>query len=371
MSISTLVLILGLASLEFLVRKIKPQITYDEAIAMSRGYWRPSNFAPFTWKANLRYGDFTTNSLGYHSDEFLIEKPPTIYRVLVVGDSFVEGADDFHKAWPYITQTLLREDHNLEVINAGFYGGYSPDSYYAYLKAEGLALKPDLVVLGLYLQNDIADLKPNQWVRTESNGLPLQVVSNWRKVDGQGRQWDGIIPLRYRYPYLYNSHLWVLLANWLDRTAPFLFHPSDEARQLQENNFYNYLTFTDCIYKDEGCLPQLQPEFDKLLFVLTGIDKLLYSQDIPMLLVFETSKWQAKLMSNDSLADDNIYKLQRIISEYFQKNGLSAKLYDLTPEILSGNPIDYYKENDTHWNDRGNELVGQLVSGKIREIIDK
>lgn len=370
-ALSIIILAIGLTSLEILVRKIKPQITYEEALAMSRGYWRPSNFAPFTWKPHLHYGAFTTNSLGYHSDEFTTEKPPGVYRILVVGDSFVEGADDYHLAWPYVIQSLLRANNRkVEVINAGFYGGYSPDSYYAYLKTEGLSLKPDLIVLGLYFQNDIADLKPNHWIRTDENGLPLQVVSDWRKIDAQGRQWDGVIPLRYHYPYINNSHLWILLANWLDRKAPFLFHPKDEAKQLQDNNYWNYLTFTSCIYKSD-CLPQFKDEFDKVLFVLGGTAKLLKSQNTPLLIVFETSKWQAKLMGDDSLSDEDIFRLQGLTTDYFQKNNLPAQFLDLTPEILAGNPKDYYLETDTHWNSRGNQLAGELVTTKIQDIMSK
>jgi hypothetical protein len=106
-----------------------------------------------------------TNSIGLRDDETSVPKPDGTFRILVLGDSYVEGAqvmvgEPFTEvleralnARPEYPGRPLRYD----VLNAGVAGwGQAPQ--YLWLKQEGLSLEPDLVVLQFYPGNDIADL---------------------------------------------------------------------------------------------------------------------------------------------------------------------------------------------------------------------
>lgn len=365
------VIALGLFGLEMLVRKIKPQITYTEAVKKATGDFRYSSFAPFSLKPNVVRDKFFINSLGYRSDEFTVEKPKDVYRILVLGDSFVSSVEeDNANAWPKVMQGMLNKGNKkVEVINAGFHDGYSPDSYYAYLKTEGLNLKPDLIVLGLYLQNDVGDLGTNQWDKLDENGLPLKVSSDWRMIDSAGRQFDGFQPLRYRYSYLKESHLWILLANWLDVKYPKLFHPPDEAERYKFYMDWFGLTYSSCIFK-EDCFPKFAKEFDKLLMLLNGTSKLLEAQNIPFLIVFEPSRFQLNTMG-ETLTKDQTYSLQKKITGYFERNKLKAQFLDLTSDFLALNSMDYYLSWDTHWNTNGNYRAALVISGKVSEMMPK
>lgn len=366
------VMLLGLLGLEILVRKIKPQITYTDAVKKSTGDFRYNDFVPFSLLPNIKRGKFFTNSLGYRSDEFTVQKPDNTYRIIVLGDSFVSSMEDDNKnAWPQVMQDILNRNSNskIEIINAGFHDGYSPDSYYAYLKGEGLGLKPDMIVMGLYLQNDVGDLKTNQWNKLDSKGLPVKVTSDWRRIDNQGRQQDGFPPLRYRYSYLKESHLWILIADWIDRYTPWLFHPKDEAQRYSDLINWFYLTYSNCIFKPE-CFPKFSTEFNKMLKILKGTSELLHENNIPFLIVFEPSRFQVGTMG-EILPEEDVFLLQKTIVDYFRKNNLQAEFLDLTSDFRALNPWDYYLTYDTHWNTLGNHRAAQIVANKIQLMISK
>lgn len=103
-----------------------------------------------------------TNAQGLRADrEITREKPPGVHRVLCLGDSFTFGPFvDNHETYSAQLQGLLnaaRAD-SVQVINAGFSGWTLPDQL-DYLQEKGLALKPDLVLLQIYV-NDVRELAP-------------------------------------------------------------------------------------------------------------------------------------------------------------------------------------------------------------------
>ena len=70
---------------------------------------------------------------------------PGILRVAALGDSFVYGSEvNDSAAWPALTERLFPE---LEVLNYGV-GGYGVDQAYLRFCAEGMALSPQIVIVG-------------------------------------------------------------------------------------------------------------------------------------------------------------------------------------------------------------------------------
>jgi lysophospholipase L1-like esterase len=95
-----------------------------------------------------------TNSLGLREDEEVAEERPDV-RVLVVGDSHVDGVCDNADGFPHVLERALAEEHpgrSIEILNGGT-GGWS---FYNYLGAlEGWAeLAPDVFVVTVYGGND-------------------------------------------------------------------------------------------------------------------------------------------------------------------------------------------------------------------------
>ena len=100
------------------------------------------------------------------------------------------------------------------MINGGFAAGYYPDTYYLYLKNIGLDLDPDLVLLGLFIGNDIdyPTAGENEWTSVDADGLPLSIQNIGSTVDDGGYLVRSNPAGRYRYPVLRNSHLIQLAA---------------------------------------------------------------------------------------------------------------------------------------------------------------
>lgn len=114
----------------------------------------------FRLATNLRNLDFhgaslSTNSLGFRGTaEFPIPKPDATTRVLTLGDSFTfgEGVADA-ETWPAQLQSLLP---GIEVANLGA-PAYAHDQMFFALRDQGLALQPDVVIVGFYLSDKWRD----------------------------------------------------------------------------------------------------------------------------------------------------------------------------------------------------------------------
>ncbi len=94
------------------------------------------------------------NSKGLRDGEHSYDKPAGVFRILVIGDSFVFGAGGVEPSNRF-TDILQSSANNLEVINTGV-PGYGADQEYLYLKTEGLKYHPDLVIVCAFY-NDFSE----------------------------------------------------------------------------------------------------------------------------------------------------------------------------------------------------------------------
>lgn len=92
------------------------------------------------------------NSEGFRDKEISSEKNEHAQRILFVGDSFTEG---------YGVQEDERFSNRLiEMLGAGYEGinvgqlATNPDTYFDNIATFGIALRPDLIVMGIFLGND-------------------------------------------------------------------------------------------------------------------------------------------------------------------------------------------------------------------------
>jgi lysophospholipase L1-like esterase len=100
---------------------------------------------------NYQKGLTSHNSLGYRSDEFSLEKPNGVYRIVALGGSSTYDVNIKDNAAIFTAQLerLLREDYgyrNIEVINAGV-PGYNSWEILVNLEFRVLDLHPDLVII--------------------------------------------------------------------------------------------------------------------------------------------------------------------------------------------------------------------------------
>lgn len=152
--------------------------------------------------------DIKINSLGFRDLEFERQKGPGEYRVLGVGDSFTFGIGvPLEDTWVQVLEGRLgaAREGPVQVVNVGFAAdSYWPPGYQEWLLSDGIALEPDLVILGFCL-NDMGTwipmlsypvAEPEPWWGSFSAILTaLEVRSRQREL--KAHQLPGILMLDY------------------------------------------------------------------------------------------------------------------------------------------------------------------------------
>ncbi|WP_404307318.1 SGNH/GDSL hydrolase family protein [Neorhodopirellula lusitana] len=107
------------------------------------------------WRASTHGSSLTINSKGLRDREYAYEKPTSVKRILVLGDSFAWGYGVSDKEiFTEVLETRLEQSPTTwEVINAGV-SGWGTDQEYLYLLDEGFRYEPDIVVLAMFVVND-------------------------------------------------------------------------------------------------------------------------------------------------------------------------------------------------------------------------
>jgi lysophospholipase L1-like esterase len=108
------------------------------------------------------YGEFQAdvhiNARGLRDREIGYDNPSDAYRILVLGDSHIEGlavplAETFAKE---LETRLSGGDRPVEVINGGV-SGWGTDQEAIFYAIEGFRYQPDLVLLLFYIRNDVVN----------------------------------------------------------------------------------------------------------------------------------------------------------------------------------------------------------------------
>jgi hypothetical protein len=124
-----------------------------------------------------------TNSMGFRDREH-IQDPPRAFKIVVLGDSFVEGHGvPAESCFVSRLETKLKTEESIRgsvvvVFNFGI-AGYSPLLEYLLLKHRGLPLKPDLVILCYDMSDVQEDVLYARDAEFDSSGAPLKVNPSW------------------------------------------------------------------------------------------------------------------------------------------------------------------------------------------------
>ena len=103
---------------------------------------------------------WTINSLGMRDGEHPRSKPAGSFRILLLGDSFVQGhgvrLEDAMARRLEASLARAPRGRSIEVLNAGVFG-YSPLLEWLYLRELIQPFDPDLVIVGFFLGNDVGE----------------------------------------------------------------------------------------------------------------------------------------------------------------------------------------------------------------------
>ena len=131
------------------------------------------------------------NEMGLRSpDGIAYAKPTGVYRILVLGDSYVEALQvSLAESFPQqLAQKLAGAGLQVEVVNAGV-SGWGTDQQLLWLRNEGVKYAPDLVLLAVYPGNDFMN-----------NYMPLE-SANFGRVQKPYFELQGETLVLQGYPY--------------------------------------------------------------------------------------------------------------------------------------------------------------------------
>lgn len=310
------------------------------------------------------YGDPTPeiriNKLGFRDDEILQYKYANKKRILVLGDSFTFGMgvakDDIYLE---ILENMLNEhddEFSYEVINTGSIG-YTLDNEYLLLKEKGLLLNPDIILVGLFVGNDITEMRRHKW-KLDGDDL-VSIIDTKHYVDEENR-------LRYRGEEEPASYLWnFVYTRWQILTKKIgIYGDPNNGPTLTWPVFLE----TD----DEHGDPNLPEYWSKVESMLAAISKTTKENNAELLVfaipmdVQTNKKYWDKY--SEMYFDEEAWEKSRPqtrLKEYTNLMGID--FIDLLPYFREADDSKwmYWEEKDPHWTPEGNELAAEILFNKI------
>lgn len=312
-----------------------------------------------------------TNGLGLRAKREYGRPGPATFRLLVLGDSFTMGVRvEQDETYGQVLARRLTNgersptqspaqppapiDKDYEVINAGV-PGYNTQQALTYLRESGLALDPDLVVLGFYIGNDI----------TENFAAPSISVRDGYLQSGEAS--DGVLPAWLRRYLALNSHLYQLLwpyQRWLvDRS---LWVRTEQERLRRRLAIYaptsngpddsDFVALWEATRRQLAAMADIARERGVRVAVVV----------IPELVQVDAQQWQSTIRAVAS--GEETYRThwpnQRVVALCRE---LGLPVLDLLPVLAQAPPGEpLYFKLDGHWTRRGHEVAAVAIDAFLR-----
>jgi lysophospholipase L1-like esterase len=358
---------------ELALRLFKPQLTYSKLVELAGTYYAPSDYNTFQLKANYRGFEPSMEYPGRlvtittSSDRFRggSELDPSKQKILVLGDSYTFGVyvnDD--ETYPAILNKLVgKVSGRYQVINAGYTDGWETDQQFVWLRHNIKALQPTIVVLGIFLANDITGIDTQSWVDLDQDGLPNRWISKdlyvseggFIKNNVKGLSTVGVEPI-YQLPGLRESHLAILVGKALDKivnrfenrtpigyeeTSEHIFGHYTDAFLQKEAIFLNLLRAMKKLSNDNG---------SKVMVALLPANFMVEREKFDFL----TSKW----LSSKNRKSDSVYyaRLAKLLEQ------MDIPAVDIESEMKRSKLGPFFPANgEVHFNPKGHQFTAERL----------
>jgi hypothetical protein len=274
------------------------------------------------------------NQLGYPGPDFQVEKKPGVFRIAALGDSFAVGpAVPYADNYLHLLETTLPAT---EVYNFGV-SGTGPREYLQILRQDVWAYQPDLVLVSVFVGNDITEeLATPRHLDVRQHALYQLCARGWRLARERIRQ--GQPPPTAE-----------------DRLA----RPALSAQTFREIEARRIAV---CV---TPVPPVLERKWQRALGYLDRIIRECPSHKVPLVVVLIPDEFQAnphvrtEALATAALEPDaiDIDLPQRRLAGFFAERGI--RCLDLLPVFRGVSQT--YAPCDTHWNVRGNHLAADAI----------
>jgi hypothetical protein len=310
-------------------------------------------------------GDFTDFTQRGYLDEAIFKKPHEAFTILGLGDSFARNMAFKKKNYHNFLEAELLEkgEKRVHIINAGM-EGIGPGYYWHFLKKYGDAIQPNLVIVGVFVGNDLEELdfryvtlgrigikdyldpgekilrfcrfsdwwlyqviRKNLILRQEAKSRDYEVKNHLVKQDATFSDTS--------FYDIQRSRMWIFQKQNQGRLSKIFNQSSEVFLNLKAWCQARNVGLLIAIFPDQF---QVDDELRNNIVERYGLAPAALDISFPDQLLVQFCK-KHDMHCLDMLAD-------------FQKHSRAAKLYRL---------------NDTHWNDAGNRLAAGLIFQYLRQ----
>lgn len=144
------------------------------------------------------------NGDGFRDNDYSLGKKAGVFRIMVIGDSFTFGMGvNLEGTYSKHLERLLNDTAKTsEVINCGVIG-YGLWQYLETLKRKVIPYKPDLVILGLFIDDILTSFSPykhlENWPGTNPFAKDASGVMSRSYLWNFFMNWNAIFETKYRY----------------------------------------------------------------------------------------------------------------------------------------------------------------------------
>ncbi len=336
------------------------------------------------------------NAQGWRSPEASLAKPKGVYRVLVLGDSFMAGLQvNDNETFASVLQDQLNRSSlpcRVEVLNFGV-PSWGTDQQYLSLREYGLRYQPDLVLVAFYAQNAVPDNSASLHAQVSNYSKPFfdlqdgqlvelpfvdrtpAAISLVRRLVAPFRLYllvrDSLIGIPIAHRLLHKFGIVGVVPKEEKERSPqsasaFLW-PSRWRKQLGVYASDYPEDWKEAWAITEGLLGKIQDEAEKVnaQFLLVRISD-------PVAVV--PTALRASLVANGGVNAMDFDKPSRLLEQFALRKeieftsliqGFRDRIADSESEFTK-----LYLRCDGHWTAEGHRLAAELVAPKIAAMIE-
>lgn len=306
-------------------------------------------------QVSSRFGHLIeTNSAGMRDHEHDLQKPPGVYRILVLGDSFMEANQvEFEDAFVSVLEQRLNDAavRPIEVVNASV-SGWGTDDELTYLIREGIKYRPDLVLIAMTLHNDVSDNLLEEYHEFRNGKIeqrPVTLVP-----------WPSYLILKAKEWMASHSHLYHVIfratrANWVSTEARNLeSHVGSLLRRAPDDRILAGWEMT------RQLLQKMKQAADavnaRVAVILLPLSVQVYPETLPDFLASNGFKE----------TDVDLFKPQDMMKAIGKNIGVSIiDLYPVFRDTKARCSCVLFVQNDGHWNKLGHQIAAEGAAGSL------
>ncbi len=350
--------------LEIILRSFFPQINehnqmfeFDEKLGWK---FRPNKKGHIIY-ANEANHFIQTNSIGFRDNPVSLDNKEKNKRILMLGDSFVSNISV--KREEIFTEILEANLIDTEVLNFGV-NGYGTVQEYLLLEECYDKIKPDIVLLMIYLRNDFKDniggywLYPRPYASWNTERDTCQIISTPAQ-----KYHEGVAPIPFWKSYK-KSHVFTLIKTKIKAINAKYFSNDQPSKYTPQELFLCRSELTD----------EAKLMYKTMEAVLLKMATFCKNVDVPLVVVLAPSHVQI----DDDLWSTTMFDYGENLNEFertlpndklmnFAKEN-NLRMIDLYPELKTASEKGkaLYNAYEQHWTTEGNEEVANILLNYIK-----